>query len=283
MFSVGYTHKNSLPKRSVRSRTISDYSPFGVLLPERSLNTGDFRYGYNGMEGDPELKGRGNSYTTEFRQYDPRIGRWWSIDPKTHHAYSPYSAFDNNPVYYVDPEGADSEGENKDDLNGNVSVDTAPKVAQSLVSKALVPDPGKETLKSLKIEGKTLEAQLDVLTSDKMESGDYLEGNDVNIFNPNASVGIEKITKVSSTKFKIGRTYLGMAEISKDASLTIQKGTGEVLNKVDDKWVREKVSGYWIYLNGAKIDGETKVFVNGDKIYRITDNKLSFFKNAKKE
>ena len=105
MFTAGYTHKKLLPKRSVRSRTISDYSPFGVLLPERSINTGDYRYGYNGMEGDPELKGRGNSYTTEFRQYDPRIGRWWSIDPKGTAFESPYAGMGNNPIIYNDPLG----------------------------------------------------------------------------------------------------------------------------------------------------------------------------------
>ncbi len=69
----------------------------------------DYRYAFNGMEKDDEVKGSGNSYTTEFRQYDPRIGRWMSLDPVTHHHFSPYSAFDNNPIYYADPIGADSE------------------------------------------------------------------------------------------------------------------------------------------------------------------------------
>jgi RHS repeat-associated protein len=87
-------------------QSASDYYAFGQLLPGR--NTGEnYRYGFNGMEEDNETKGEGNSYTTEFRQYDPRIGRWLSLDPKTHHEYSPYSAFDNNPVYYVDPDGRD--------------------------------------------------------------------------------------------------------------------------------------------------------------------------------
>ncbi|MBI3220470.1 MAG: hypothetical protein HYZ44_13235, partial [Bacteroidetes bacterium] len=40
-----------------------------------------YTFGYNGMEKDPETKGDGNSYTTEFRQYDPRLGRWASLDP----------------------------------------------------------------------------------------------------------------------------------------------------------------------------------------------------------
>ena len=37
--------------------------------------------------------------------------------PVVHEMYSPYSAFDNNPIYYVDPSGANSENEDKSDLN----------------------------------------------------------------------------------------------------------------------------------------------------------------------
>ena len=44
----------------------------------------------------------------DLRQYDPAIGRWVVQDPVIHHDYSPYSAFDNNPVYWSDPSGANS-------------------------------------------------------------------------------------------------------------------------------------------------------------------------------
>lgn len=45
----------------------------------------------------------------EVRQYDPAIARWTGIDPVTHHNFSPYNAFDNNPVFWADPSGADGE------------------------------------------------------------------------------------------------------------------------------------------------------------------------------
>jgi RHS repeat-associated protein len=92
----------------------SDYYPFGMMLPNLNDQGADgYRYGFNGMEKDDEVKGNDNSYTTEFRQYDPRVARWLSIDPVVHHQFSPYSAFDNNPIFYTDPSGADSE-----DVNG---------------------------------------------------------------------------------------------------------------------------------------------------------------------
>ena len=66
------------------------------------------RYGFQRQELDDEVKGEGNSYTTEFRQYDPRVGRWLSLDPVTHHHFSPYNGFDNNPIYYKDPNGGNA-------------------------------------------------------------------------------------------------------------------------------------------------------------------------------
>lgn len=55
-----------------------------------------------------------------FRQYDPAIGRWASIDPVTHHSMSTYTGFDNNLVYRSDPRGADAESydDPSDDLRG---------------------------------------------------------------------------------------------------------------------------------------------------------------------
>lgn len=41
------------------------------------------------------------------RQYDPAIARWVVMDPVIHHSMSPYNAFDNNPVFWADPSGAD--------------------------------------------------------------------------------------------------------------------------------------------------------------------------------
>ena len=67
----------------------------------------NYRYAYNGMETDHEVSGHGNSYTTQFRQYDPRLGRWKSLDPLANRYYdkSPFEANGNNPVYFIDTKG----------------------------------------------------------------------------------------------------------------------------------------------------------------------------------
>jgi RHS repeat-associated protein len=63
------------------------------------------RFGYNGMLKDNEFKGEGNSYTTEFRFFDPRVGRWWSLDPKPSASESWYAGMGNNPILMMDPLG----------------------------------------------------------------------------------------------------------------------------------------------------------------------------------
>ena len=86
-------------------RTCSDYSPFGVELDGRTVSNYGYRFGFQGSEKDNEFKGDGNSYTTEFRQYDPRIGRWLTIDPKMNEKESPCVGFGNNPMIYKDQPG----------------------------------------------------------------------------------------------------------------------------------------------------------------------------------
>jgi len=85
-----------------------DYDPFGMGMVGRSWEVGSVcRYGFNGMESEDEINGNNNLYTTEYREYDCRIGRWLSIDPFTRAFESPYVTFHNNPIYFSDPRGDD--------------------------------------------------------------------------------------------------------------------------------------------------------------------------------
>jgi RHS repeat-associated protein len=88
-----------------------DYYPFGMVQPGRKLGQ-DYRFGFQGMEQDMEIKGSGNSYTTEFRQYDPRVARWLSVDPKAekYPGTSPFVAFGNSPTNFKDFWGLECTG-----------------------------------------------------------------------------------------------------------------------------------------------------------------------------
>jgi RHS repeat-associated protein len=93
-------------------RNSTDYSPFGVELDGRTVSLEGYRFGYQGSEKDNEFKGEGNSYTTEFRQLDPRLGRWLSVDPlfEKYSWQSPYCAFNNCSILLCDPLGLEAEG-----------------------------------------------------------------------------------------------------------------------------------------------------------------------------
>jgi RHS repeat-associated protein len=80
-----------------------------MAMPGRQLtpSSGSYRYGFNGMEKDDELKGSGNSYDFGARMYDPRLGRWLAVDllASTYAPLSPFCFVANSPLVLVDPDG----------------------------------------------------------------------------------------------------------------------------------------------------------------------------------
>jgi RHS repeat-associated protein len=73
-----------------------------------------YRYGFNGKEKDQDGEfGNGDHYNTEWRQYNPRIGRFLSLDPamKKYAGWSPYNISFNNPIWWNDPYGDDPNGD----------------------------------------------------------------------------------------------------------------------------------------------------------------------------
>ena len=83
---------------TLRSYTYFLYT-FGSLVPNRHKSTDDYRYGFQGQEKDNELKGEGNSLNYKYRMHDPRVGRFFAVDPlfKEYPHNSPY-AFSENRV-----------------------------------------------------------------------------------------------------------------------------------------------------------------------------------------
>src|SRR5690606_35618400 len=76
---------------------------------DKELASGGFRYGFNGMEKDDEVKGSGNHVDFGARGYDPRLGRWLSIDPKfrKYPFVSGYAFVVNSPIRFIDFNGED--------------------------------------------------------------------------------------------------------------------------------------------------------------------------------
>jgi len=70
-----------------------------------------YRYGFQGQEKDDEIKGgEGTSLNYEYRMYDPRVGRFFAIDPlapKYPHN-SPYAFSENRVIDAIELEGLES-------------------------------------------------------------------------------------------------------------------------------------------------------------------------------
>jgi hypothetical protein len=97
--------KNSpLKNRSnINAVSVSDYSPFGVELANRSWSVEEYRSGFNTQEKVPEIAA--GHTTAMFWEYDAPLGRRWQLDPKTNTSISSYACFANSPILFSDAKG----------------------------------------------------------------------------------------------------------------------------------------------------------------------------------
>ena len=107
-----------------------DYSPFGMVMPNRSWEAASadgYRFGFNGKESDSETYGDNNIYDYGFRIYNPRLGRFLSVDPlsSSYPYYTPYQYAGNKPIMSIDRDGLEDEdvnsNTNETDPNGTAS------------------------------------------------------------------------------------------------------------------------------------------------------------------
>ena len=108
----------------------NDYYPFGAPMPERTFNSGNYRYGFNAKENDNEVKGIGNQQDYGMRVYDPRLGRFLSVDPlfKDFAFYTPYQFSGNKPIWKIDLDGLEEADPPKNDGKTKVEKTTADKI-----------------------------------------------------------------------------------------------------------------------------------------------------------
>jgi RHS repeat-associated protein len=82
-----------------------DHEQISVTLCDSTADR--YRFGFNGMEKDNELKGIGNSLDFGARMYDSRLGRFLSLDPlsKDYPSESNYMFAGNSPIALIDYNG----------------------------------------------------------------------------------------------------------------------------------------------------------------------------------
>jgi RHS repeat-associated protein len=80
-----------------------------MTMPGRKYTapSSNYRYGFNGKENDNDVKGEGNQQDYGMRIYDPRLGRFLSVDPltKEYPELTPYQFASNRPIDGIDMDG----------------------------------------------------------------------------------------------------------------------------------------------------------------------------------
>ena len=136
------------------------YEAFGFALPNRSFQSSNYGFGFQGKPKDDEIYGStGTSYDFGSRIYDPRAGRWLSLDPlaRQYPNWSPYNFVMNSPIQLIDPNGMSVD---------NYTIDPAGKVALSEKTDddfdklTAIDDFGDEISTPLTINDRTLLPQL---------------------------------------------------------------------------------------------------------------------------
>lgn len=82
-------------------------------------SVGNYRYGFQGQETDDEIKGGGNSVNYKYRMHDPRVGRFFAVDPlaSEYPWNSPYAFSENRLIDAIELEGLEKLALNGDGPN----------------------------------------------------------------------------------------------------------------------------------------------------------------------
>ena len=184
-------------------RNSTDYSPFGVELDGRTVSLDGYRFGYQGSEKDNEFKGDGNSYTTEFRQLDPRLGRWLSVDPKAIEWESPFVSMGNIPLGFNDKLG--------DSIISHFTGKAANEVMIALMKTRLGRKyVGNYAAKGQKVGGYTF----------KYDGKYHLKGVDIHLFDQ-SGIGHQGVTDDGSTDMQKYSINLGPAGVQSNGRYRI--------------------------------------------------------------
>ncbi|MBK9507835.1 MAG: hypothetical protein IPO03_20990 [Bacteroidetes bacterium] len=90
---------------SQKSFNNQHHDPFGMLLVGRNWEGGsEYRFGFNRYENTNEILGGNIAIDFGARVYDSRLGRFFSIDPRSgeYPWQTPYAYFSNSPIKTVD-------------------------------------------------------------------------------------------------------------------------------------------------------------------------------------
>jgi RHS repeat-associated protein len=210
-------------------RSVSDYYPFGSLLPGRNYSSDRYRFAFNGKENDNEVY----NVTATFqdygmRAYDLRIGRFPSVDPITakYPMLTPYQFASNTPIQAVDIDGLEA---------GFVQLS------------------GRGTLPLLKLAGVTLAVSIGI-AFDREKMGVFhtfsIGGSYGTMVSMGVSVGayptVSSITDLKGFGFTLGTTYAsGKHDGTVEANFSLLSSKSDLIEVLQDPATKIKAGVTW--------------------------------------
>ena len=236
--------------------------PFGMMQPGRKYEAASgYRYGFNGKENDNEVKGEGNQQDYGMRIYDPRLGKFLSVDPlfKSFPWNSSYAYAENDVIRCIDLDGVEKKPSN---IQNTVSV----PILTNLTAQEIDKEHNRLKAKFDRTSIKSLEQNYLVSSIENK----YYFSKGLAIFNWIASKGeIDKdqnpITKVVKTR------------IHYDSKIVEVEGQGKILRTIETTVTTE------VDVNSPAFDDniksitytttirttEQKIFEQGNDIYLV--------------
>jgi RHS repeat-associated protein len=275
-----------------------------MLLPNRSGSTDSYRYGFQGQEKDDEIKGEGNSLNYKYRMHDPRVGRFFAVDPllRKYPELTPYQFSSNRVIQFVELEGLEAGMRGSGSalaaklyMEGKITQDELFGIHETRAKGAVIGLVGAADL--LFTKGffiKQLTTQMAVNTA--VDGALYFyKGED---FNPEKIVqesfngfdfadgGIDKGVDLLIDKYKIGKIKTAIKAIAPSLfDITIDNGIQSIgINKEAEKIITDIVGN--ILMEGVdKVIGDkmplpTIKFSSAKKAEKIGEKIVEIFKSA---
>jgi len=224
----------------------NDYYAFGQQMPGRNFSSSNYRYGFNGKENDNDVKGQGNQQDYGMRIYDPRLGKFLSVDPiaAKFPALTAYQFSNNSPIQNIDLDGLEDVPKSRkltgEELNSLISGSNISKL--KILAKLV--NESKTTI--LKVDGKDI---VDLVKSSNSKNVVHLK-NQIN--------EIEKIDNLTIDKGKL--------------NLTLKKGNDKISLKNANNLETGIYNKASIDANNLKVKKELTGYFNNEGREFLSDN-----------
>ncbi len=185
------------------------------------------RYLYQGQEMDDEVKGDGNSLNYKYRMHDPRLGRFFAIDPlfKDYPWNSLYAFSENIVIDHIELEGLEkAKPDGSADLNSQKPLTTT--LSGSLLNQSI-----EEYKKTKPNEINKKENKTDQEKNKKSESNNLNSTSTASNLGIVVSEGIDKLNNSNSNNFSTG-TKTGVGIVL--TTIEIIQNTSSVYNAVSN-------------------------------------------------